>query len=180
MYFGEANEDNKHDGDPNSINDDSDSDSNSEEEMPDDSGDSDDDGYGGYNVYGERDRGSGIIHILRTFELVSRNVPVVRMRQEWKLRLLIYRFTDLHPMKCKGMPLATFYIIKQISIYGSLVDLYGARIGATFFLINLKKEILAGIHNTDFTLLTRHVLLFQQLGIYEQRNYEKCSYDKYT
>ncbi|GET63338.1 hypothetical protein RhiirA5_441402 [Rhizophagus irregularis] len=36
------------------------------------------------------------------------------------------------------------------------------------------------IHNTDFTLLTRHVLLFQQLGIYEQRNYEKCSYDKYT
>ena len=36
------------------------------------------------------------------------------------------------------------------------------------------------IHNTDFTLLTRHVLLFQQLGIYKQRNYEKCSYDKYT
>ena len=36
------------------------------------------------------------------------------------------------------------------------------------------------IHNTDFTLLARHVLLFQQSGIYEQRNYEKCSYDKYT
>ncbi|PKY33606.1 hypothetical protein RhiirB3_394934 [Rhizophagus irregularis] len=71
------------------------------------------------------------------------------MRQEWKLRLLIYRFTDLHPMKCKGMPLATFYIIKQISIYGSLVDLYGARIGATFFLINLKKEILAGVEKEE-------------------------------
>ena len=36
------------------------------------------------------------------------------------------------------------------------------------------------IHNTDFTLLTRHVLWFQQLDTYEQRNYEKCSYDKYT
>ncbi|CAB4399321.1 unnamed protein product [Rhizophagus irregularis] len=60
VYFGEANEVNKHDGDPNSINDDSDSDSNSEDEIPDDS---DDDGYGGYggyggyNEYGERDRG---------------------------------------------------------------------------------------------------------------------------
>ena len=43
------------------------------------------------------------------------------MGQEWKLRLLIYRFTDLDPMKCKG---PTFYIIKQISIYGSLMDLY--------------------------------------------------------
>src|SRR6266542_30692 len=37
VYFGEANEVNKHDGDPNSINDDSDSDSNSEDEIPDDS-----------------------------------------------------------------------------------------------------------------------------------------------
>ena len=27
------------------------------EEMPDDSDNSDDDGYGGYNLYGERDRG---------------------------------------------------------------------------------------------------------------------------
>ncbi|CAB4392462.1 unnamed protein product [Rhizophagus irregularis] len=60
VYFSEANEVNKHDGDPNSINDDSDSDSNSEDEIPDDS---DDDGYnryggyGGYNEYGERDSG---------------------------------------------------------------------------------------------------------------------------
>ncbi|CAB4419626.1 unnamed protein product [Rhizophagus irregularis] len=57
VYFGEANEVNKHDSDLNSINDDSDSDSNSEDEIPDDS---DDDGYGeygGYNEYGERDRG---------------------------------------------------------------------------------------------------------------------------
>ena len=49
-------------------------------------------------------------------------------------------------------------------------------------LIN-KQQILQyfiSIHNTDFTLLMCHVLLFQQLGIYEQRNYEKCSYDKYT
>src|SRR6266542_305901 len=37
VYFGEANEVNKHDGDPNSINDDSDSDSNSEDEITDDS-----------------------------------------------------------------------------------------------------------------------------------------------
>ncbi|RIA87593.1 hypothetical protein C1645_854263 [Glomus cerebriforme] len=60
VYFGKANEVNKYDGDPNSINDDSDSDSNSEDEIPDDS---DDDGYnryggyGGYNEYGEHDRG---------------------------------------------------------------------------------------------------------------------------
>ncbi|RGB22002.1 hypothetical protein C1646_678150 [Rhizophagus diaphanus] len=57
VYFGEANEVNKHNGDPNSINDDSDSDSNSEDEIPDDL---DDDGYGGYgryNEYGECDRG---------------------------------------------------------------------------------------------------------------------------
>ncbi|CAB4390357.1 unnamed protein product [Rhizophagus irregularis] len=57
VYFGEANEVNKHDGDPNSINDDSDSDSNSEDEIPDDSDDDGYGGYGGYNEYGERDRG---------------------------------------------------------------------------------------------------------------------------
>ncbi|RGB22565.1 hypothetical protein C1646_677743 [Rhizophagus diaphanus] len=30
------------------------------------------------------------------------DVPGVRIRREWKLRLLIYRFTDLDLMKCKG------------------------------------------------------------------------------
>ncbi|RGB22060.1 hypothetical protein C1646_776711 [Rhizophagus diaphanus] len=56
VYFGKANEVNKHDDDPNSINDDSDSDSNSEDEISDNS---DDDGYSGYdryNEYGECDR----------------------------------------------------------------------------------------------------------------------------
>ncbi|POG75359.1 hypothetical protein GLOIN_2v1565934 [Rhizophagus irregularis DAOM 181602=DAOM 197198] len=57
VYFGKANKVNKHDGDPNSINDDSDSDSNSEDEIPDDSDDDGYGGYGGYNEYGECDRG---------------------------------------------------------------------------------------------------------------------------
>ncbi|CAG8792529.1 9699_t:CDS:2, partial [Racocetra fulgida] len=42
------------------------------------------------------------------------------------LNLPIYR-SDV--CKANGMPLASFYIIKQISIYGSLVALYGARMG---------------------------------------------------
>ncbi|PKY57631.1 hypothetical protein RhiirA4_478825 [Rhizophagus irregularis] len=60
VYFSEANKINKHDSDPNSINDDSNSDSNFEDEIP---ADSDDDeynrygGYSGYNEYGECDRG---------------------------------------------------------------------------------------------------------------------------
>ncbi|RIA89699.1 hypothetical protein C1645_824464 [Glomus cerebriforme] len=59
VYFDKVNEVNKHNGDPNLINDDSDSNSNSEDEISDDS---DDDGYnrysgyGRYNEYGERDR----------------------------------------------------------------------------------------------------------------------------
>ncbi|CAB4386581.1 unnamed protein product [Rhizophagus irregularis] len=57
MYFNETNDANTHNGDSNSYNEDSDPDSNSEDEIP---GDSDDDGYdryGGYNEYGECDRG---------------------------------------------------------------------------------------------------------------------------
>ncbi|PKK56167.1 hypothetical protein RhiirC2_800604, partial [Rhizophagus irregularis] len=57
MYFNETNDANTHNGDSNSCNEDSDPDSNSEDEIP---GDSDDDGYdryGGYNEYGECDRG---------------------------------------------------------------------------------------------------------------------------
>ncbi|CAB4376349.1 unnamed protein product [Rhizophagus irregularis] len=57
MYFNEMNDANTHNGDSNSCNEDSDPDSNSEDEIP---GDSDDDGYdryGGYNEYGECDRG---------------------------------------------------------------------------------------------------------------------------
>ena len=68
------------------------------------------------------------------------DVPVVRMRQEWKLRLLIYRFTDLNPMKCKEYASGHILHNKTNSIYRSLVDLYGTQIGVTFFHINSKKK----------------------------------------
>ncbi|GBB90731.1 hypothetical protein RclHR1_17790010 [Rhizophagus clarus] len=57
MYFNETNDANTHNGDSNSCNEDSDPDSNSEDEMPDDSDDDGYDRYGGYNEYGECDRG---------------------------------------------------------------------------------------------------------------------------
>ena len=65
------------------------------------------------------------------------DVPDVRMRQEWKLRLLIYRFTDLDVSKANGY--ASGHILhNKINFHlRTLVDLYGTRIGAS--LIRKKK-----------------------------------------
>ncbi|PKC56731.1 hypothetical protein RhiirA1_446445 [Rhizophagus irregularis] len=58
--------------------------------------------------------------------LQNAHVPVVRMGQEWKLRLLIYRFTDLDPIKCKGDASGHILYNKTNFHLRSLVDLYGA------------------------------------------------------
>ena len=66
------------------------------------------------------------------------------MGQEWKLRLLIYRFTDLDPMKCKGYVSGHILHNKTNFHLRSLVGLYGARIGATFFSLIRKKKYQRG------------------------------------
>ena len=77
-----------------------------------------------------------MIHILRIFELVS-------LLLEWDKNencLLIYRFTDLDPIKCKG-DASGHILYNKINFHlRSLVDLYGARIGATFFFSLIRKK----------------------------------------
>ena len=89
------------------------------------------------------------------------NALVVRMRQEWKLRLLIYQFTDLDPMKCKGYASGHILHNKQISIYRSLVE---HEQGPPFFSLIQKKKYQRGkLSPADRQMNLRDLINKQQI-----------------